>query len=95
MCRPKRTRETANSTVEFVWVAVGNKDDIIGKLQRPHAGNRRYRHFSECGAYNATYSPVNFLGLPSQEYLLLDSSRNSKLIGDHSRRRSLELPVTK
>lgn len=73
----ENTRETANSTVEFAGGSC-NKDDIIGKLpagsRMPETGDIAI--FSECGAYNATYSPVNFLGLPkAKEYLLLDSSQ--------------------
>lgn len=50
-----------------------NREDVIGQLASgtptPAVGDKLI--FSDCGAYNRTYSPIQFLGLPvAQEYLL-------------------------
>lgn len=68
-------RQVVDAAVEFAGGSC-NKDDIIGKLppghRLPHTGDVAI--FSDCGAYYATYSPVNFLGLPkAREYLLLEN----------------------
>lgn len=51
-----------------------NREDVIGQLPAgvaiPQVGDRLI--FSDCGAYNRTYSPTQFLGLVSAREYLLD-----------------------
>lgn len=73
----QRTQHTSTLTTKAKVVGNScNREDVIGQLPAgsplPSVGDALL--FSNCGAYNRTYSPIQFLGLPkAQEYILAEA----------------------